>query len=135
MNLSLQPTVLGWARERAGLDQSTLAKKVTGKPTADRVKQWERTGMLTFAQVRKLAHATHTPEGFLYLNEPPDDGLPIPDFRTVSDERVKRPSPDLLDTVALMQRRQTWMRDFLIEETETQLEFIGSATLNSVRTA
>ena len=131
MNLNLQPTVLRWARERAGLDQSTLAKKVTGKPTADRVKQWERTGMLTFAQVRKLAHATHTPEGFLYLNEPPDDRLPIPDFRTISDERVRRPSPDLLDTVALMQRRQTWMRDFLVEEAETQLEFIGSATLNS----
>lgn len=131
MNLSLTPRVLRWARERAGLDQTTLAKKVTGKPTAERVKQWEKTGMLTFAQVRKLAHATHTPEGFLYLNEPPDDRLPIPDFRTVRDERVRRPSPDLLDTVYMMQRRQSWMRDFLIEEAEPQLEFIGSATLNS----
>ncbi|HJP91672.1 MAG TPA: ImmA/IrrE family metallo-endopeptidase [Pyrinomonadaceae bacterium] len=131
MNLSLTPKVLRWARERAGLDQRTLAKKVTGKPTAERVKQWEQTGMLTFAQVRKLAHATHTPEGFLYLNEPPDDHLPIPDFRTVGDERVKRPSPDLLDTINMMQRRQTWMREFLIEEAEPQLHFVGSATLNS----
>ncbi len=131
MNLSLTPKVLRWARERAGLDQTTLAKKVTGKPTAGRVKQWEQTGVLTFAQVRKLAHATHTPEGFLYLNEPPDDRLPIPDFRTVKDERVRRPSPDLLDTVNMMQRRQTWMRDFLIEEAESQLPFVGSATLTS----
>lgn len=131
MNLSLTPKVLRWARERAGLDQSTLAKKITGKPTAERVKRWEQTGVLTFAQVRKLAHATHTPEGFFYLNEPPDDRLPIPDFRTVGDERVRRPSPDLLDTVNMMQRRQTWMRDFLIEEAESQLGFVGSATLNS----
>ena len=131
MNLNLTPKVLRWARERAGLDQTTLAKKLTGKPTADRVKQWEKTGMLTFAQVKKLAHATHTPEGFLYLNEPPDDRLPIPDFRTVGDGRVRRPSPDLLDTIYMMQRRQTWMRDFLIEEAEPQLEFIGSASLNS----
>lgn len=131
MNLSLTPKVLRWARERAGLDRSTLAKKVTGKPTAERVKQWEQTGLLTFAQVRKLAHATHTPEGFLYLNEPPDDRLPIPDFRTVKDENVRHPSPDLLDTVYMMQRRQTWMRDFLIEEGEPQLEFIGSVTLDS----
>ena len=131
MNLSLTPKVLRWARERAGLDQRTLARKVTGKPTAERVKQWEQTGIMTFAQVRKLAHATHTPEGFLYLNEPPDDRLPIPDFRTVKDARVRRPSPDLLDTVNMMQRRQTWMRDFLIEEGQSQLEFIGSATLNS----
>ena len=131
MNLSLTPKVLRWARERAGLDRSTLAKKVIGKPTAERVKQWEQTGVLTFAQVRKLAHATHTPEGFLYLNEPPEDRLPIPDFRTVKDERVRHPSPDLLDTVHMMQRRQTWMRDFLIEEAESQLDFVGSATLNS----
>jgi Zn-dependent peptidase ImmA (M78 family) len=131
MNLSLTPKVLRWARERAGMDQRTLAKKVTGKPTAERVKQWEQTGVLTFSQARKLAHATHTPEGFLYLNEPPDDRLPIPDFRTVGDERVRRPSPDLLDTVYMMQRRQTWMRDFLIEEAQPRLGFVGSATLNS----
>lgn len=131
MNLSLTPKVLRWARERAGLDQRTLAKKVTGKPTADRVDDWEQTGMLTFAQVRKLAHATHTPEGFLYLKEPPDDRLPIPDFRTVSDESVKRPSPDLLDTVYIMQRRQTWMHDFLVEEDQPRLGFVGSATLTS----
>jgi Zn-dependent peptidase ImmA (M78 family)/transcriptional regulator with XRE-family HTH domain len=131
MNLSLTPRVLRWARERAGLDQRTLAKKVTGKPTAERVKQWEQTGVLTFSQVRKLAHATHTPEGFLYLSEPPDDRLPIPDFRTVGDESVRRPSPDLLDTVYMMQRRQTWMRDFLIEEGQPRLGFIGSATLAS----
>lgn len=131
MNLSLRPNVLRWARERAGLDQRTLAKKVTGKPTAERVKQWEQTGNLTFAQVKKLAHATHTPEGFLYLNEPPDDRLPIPDFRSVGDESVKRPSPDLLDTVQMMQRRQTWMREFLIEGDESRLQFVGSATLKS----
>jgi Zn-dependent peptidase ImmA (M78 family) len=131
MNLSLKPKVLRWARERAGLDQTTLAKKVIGKPVAERVKEWERTGTLTFAQAKKLAHVTHTPEGFLYLSEPPDDRLPIPDFRTVTDQSVRRPSPDLLDTVQMMQRRQSWMRDFLIEEAESPLEFIGSSTLNS----
>jgi Zn-dependent peptidase ImmA (M78 family) len=131
MNVSLTPKVLRWARERAGLDQRTLAKKVTGKPTADRVDHWEQTGMLTFAQVRKLAHATHTPEGFLYLKEPPDDRLPIPDFRTVGDGSVKRPSPDLLDTAYMMRRRQTWMHDFLVEEDQPRLGFVGSATLNS----
>jgi Zn-dependent peptidase ImmA (M78 family) len=39
--------------------------------------------------------------------------------------------PDLLDTIQIMQRRQTWMRDFLVEEAQPRLEFIGSATLNS----
>jgi hypothetical protein len=131
MNLSLKPKVLRWARQRAGLDQSTLAKKVIGKAKAERVEEWEKTGELTFAQVKKIAQVTHTPEGFLYLSEPPDDRLPIPDFRTVGDDTVRRPSPDLLDTVHMMQRRQAWMRDFLIEEAESALQFVGCSTLKS----
>ncbi|MBI4025157.1 MAG: hypothetical protein HY360_09260 [Verrucomicrobia bacterium] len=90
MNLTLQPRVLRWARERADLDAAALAKKVGGSTTAERVEEWERTGKLTCTQARKLAHVTHTPEGFLYLVEPPDDQLPIPDFRTVSNEPVRR---------------------------------------------
>src|ERR1039458_5573576 len=129
MNLSLKPKVLEWARERAGLDAAALAKKVGGNITGERVKEWEQTGQLTFTQAKRLAHVTRTPEGFLYLPEPPDDRLPIPDFRTVGDAPVRRPSPDLLDTVQMMQRRQAWMRDFLIEEGEPPLPFVGSATL------
>jgi Zn-dependent peptidase ImmA (M78 family) len=131
MNLSLKPKVSQWARERAGLDAAALAKKVGGNATAERITQWEQTGQLTFTQAKRLAHVTRTPEGFLYLPEPPDDRLPIPDFRTVGDAPVRRPSPDLLDTVQMMQRRQAWMRDFLIEEGEPPLPFVGSATLAS----
>jgi len=131
MNLSLKPKVLQWARERAGLDTAALAKKVGGNATAERITQWEQTGQLTFTQAKRLAHVTRTPEGFLYLAEPPDERLPIPDFRTVGDAPVRRPSPDLLDSVQMMQRRQAWMRDFLIEEGEPPLPFVGSATLDT----
>lgn len=129
MNLTLKPKVLRWARERAGLDAAALAKKVGGNVTAERIEEWEQTGQLAFTHARRLAHVTHTPEGFLYLPEPPEDRLPIPDFRTVGDAPVRRPSPDLLDTVQMMQRRQAWMRDFLIEEGEPPLPFVGSAAL------
>src|SRR6266567_4000267 len=128
MNLTLQPKVLRWARDRARLDEPALAKKVG--VGVERVKEWERTGQLTLTQAKKLAHVTHTPEGHLYLQQPPDDKLPIPDFRTVGNQPVRRPSPDLLETVFIMQRRQAWMRDFLIEEGEDQLPFVGSATVN-----
>lgn len=131
MNLKLQPTVLRWACERSGLDLAALAKKVGGSVTVERVEQWERTGELTLIQAKKLARVTRTPEGHLYLDEPPDDRLPIPDFRTVGETPVRRPSPDLLETVFTMQRRQAWMRDFLIEEGEPPLRFVGSATADT----
>lgn len=129
MTVTLAPRILRWARQRARLDPAALAKKV-GTQTS-KVEAWEQSGKLRFGQIAKVAQATRTPLGFLYLAEPPDDELPIPDFRTVADAAVEQPSPDLLETIESMQRRQAWMRDFLIEEGEPELSFVGSATLDS----
>jgi Zn-dependent peptidase ImmA (M78 family)/transcriptional regulator with XRE-family HTH domain len=127
MDVTFQPQLLRWARERAGFSNEALAEKLRVAPA--QVQRWEQTGTLKLTQAEKLATVTHTPFGFLFLAEPPDDRLPIPDFRTVGDVPVRRPSPDLLETIQAMQRRQAWMRDFLIEEGEEPLPFVGSATM------
>lgn len=125
--ISLQPEVLRWARERAGLEPDTLARKVGVKLA--RVQEWEQSGRISLSQADKLAHHTHTPLGFLYLPEPVDDRLPIPDLRTPGDSPLPRPSPDLLDTIETMQRRQAWLRDELIEAGCARLDFVGSVDL------
>lgn len=123
--ITLQPRVLHWARERSRLGVEDLARKIGVKP--ERVREWEQSGRISFSQVDKLAHHTHTPLGFLYLPEPVEDYLPISDFRTISDHPLdSQPSPDLLDTVKTMQRRQSWMRDEMIEEGNEPLDFVGS---------
>lgn len=129
MNLTLEPLIVRWARERAGLDAPTLAKKIRVKP--ERVAEWERTGQVPYKKAELLAAKTYTPFGYLFLKSPPEDKLPIPDFRTLRDAPVQRPSPDLLETVYLMQRRQAWMREFLVEEGEKPLSFVGSMTTTS----
>ena len=127
MNVTLQPRILLGARERAAFDAPTLARKVGTTP--ERVNQWEQTGQLRLTQARKLAHVTHTPEGFLFLSEPPDERLPIPDFRAMDAATARRPSPNLLETIQTMQLRQAWMRDFLIEEGQAELPFVASRTM------
>ena len=129
LRIRLQPRVLRWARERAGMEQQGLAHKVQVKPEA--VAEWERSGSITIAQADKLAQRTHTPLGYLYLKEPPDERLPIPDFRTIGNESPRHPSPDLLETVYLMQRRQSWMRDELIEYGSEPLDFVGACEPDS----
>lgn len=111
------------------MEQQGLARKVQVKPEA--VAEWERSGNITIAQADKLAQRTHTPLGYLYLEEPPDERLPIPDFRTLSNEMPRHPSPDLLETVYLMQRRQSWMRDELIEYGAGPLDFVGACEPDS----
>jgi Zn-dependent peptidase ImmA (M78 family) len=105
-----------------------LAKKL-GITKVKRIQEWEKTGELSYEKAELLAQKTYTPFGYLFLKEPPEDKLPIPDFRTVSGSQVQRPSPNLLEVIYQMQRRQAWMREFLIEEGEPALDFIGSFTV------
>lgn len=123
LQITLQPDVLRWARERAKLQPEELAKKM-GVKGPERVLEWESDGKISVAQVDRLAKCTYTPLGFLYSKEPPDERLPIADFRT--REGAPPPSPDLLETVYLMLRRQAWMREELIEEGEEPLDFVGA---------
>jgi Zn-dependent peptidase ImmA (M78 family) len=96
-----------------------------------KVEQWEREEVKpTLRQLEAFAKATLTPIGYFFLPEPPEDRLPIPDFRTVRDQPIRRPSPNLLETVQVMQRRQAWVREMLVEEGQPQLGFVGSAQMN-----
>lgn len=124
MKISLQPTILRWARTRAGLTVEVLAQKMHVKP--QRVIAWEENGELSFKQAEKLANVTHTPFGYLYLLEPPQEALPINDFRTVGSEAIGHPSPDLLATLDQAQQIQSWFRDELIARGQEPLSFVGS---------
>ena len=128
-SIGLQPAVLAWARERAGFNHDQLAAKLKLQPQT--VVEWERSGSITFNNVDGLAKHTHTPVGYLYLPEPPDDSLPISDFRTRAGDSPQRPSPNLLDTVYQMQRRQAWMREEMIDQEALPLEFVGAFGLDS----
>src|SRR3989442_797126 len=114
--VAVKPELLRWARERSGLTTTALEERFPKYPA------WE-SGLAqpTLKQLESLARKTLTPLGYFFLPEPPEDKLPIPDFRTLRDAPVLRPSPNLLETLHMMQRRQGWMRDFLIEQGEKPL--------------
>ena len=128
----IQPVLLRWARERAGYGADALAGRFP------KLHEWERGEVQpTLKQLEAFAKATHAPVGFFFLAEPPVERVPIPDFRTVANIYMDRPSPDLLDTVYLCQQRQDWYRDFARSMHEPALDFVGSARLDDdiVRTA
>jgi len=123
--VTVRPTMLRWACERAGFDIDSLSQRIPQLPA------WERgEKQPTFKQLEAFARATSTPFGYLFLPEPPEEPVPIPDFRTMRDARVRRPSPDLLDIVYLCQHRQDWYRDFARVEGEEPLPFVGAANVN-----
>jgi Zn-dependent peptidase ImmA (M78 family) len=120
-HITVNPELLIWARERAGLEAFALAKRFP------KLSQWEAGESLpTLRQLEDFARAVHAPIGYLFLPRPIEERMPIPDFRTVADRRVTRPSPNLLDILYLCQQRQDWYRDHARMISLPALEFIGS---------
>lgn len=121
VRVDVNPAMLRWARERAGVELDVLVHRFP------KLVDWEREAVRpTLKQLEDFARATHAPIGYFFLREPPVERLPIPDFRTVENRRIGRPSPDLLETIYLCQQRQEWYRDYVRSLREEPLPFIGS---------
>ena len=120
--VAVSQAVLAWAVQRSGVTSRGLRQRFP------KLAAWQRgSAQPTLRQLEDLAKATATPLGFFFLEQPPEDTLPIPHFRTVQERSPHRPSPDLLETVHAMERRQAWMREYLIDQGREALPFVGSA--------
>lgn len=127
--LRLRPDVLRWARERADLTTEELARKV--KLKAERVNEWENSGEISMAWAERLAAATYSPLGFLFLSFPPYQSLPINDFRTRVGDTPLNPSLELLETVYAMQQRSGWLREELIDTGAEPVPLVGAFRLGA----
>lgn len=126
MRVGVKPELLRWARERSRKTTVSLARKF---PKLDLWEGGEATP--TLKQLESFARATHVPFGYLFLREPPIETVPIPDLRTIGNEYLEHPSPDLLETIYICQQRQEWYRNFARSTGENRLSFVGSVDLNS----
>lgn len=122
--IAVKPELLRWARERVGRRVDEFGQKFK------KLAEWERGELKpTLKQLEDFAAATHVPFGYFFLPEPPEEQIPIPDLRTIRNEEISHPSPDLLDTIHAMQRRQAWLREELVECEAAPQDYVGSATL------
>ena len=120
--VDVKPELFRWARERSRLDASALAQRFP------KYAQWESgEAQPTLKQLEEVAKVTLAPFGYFFLPEPPQEDLPIPDFRTLEGQGPRRPSARLLDTIYTCQRRQDWYRDYALEMGQDPLPFIGSS--------
>jgi len=122
---AVHPEMLRWARKRAGLEQRDLADRFVKLPDWERGKEQP-----TLKQADAFARKVHVPLSYLFLTNPPEEALPVPDFRTFGGHAVRRPSPNLLDTIYACEVRQDWYRDYARAEDMDSLSFVGSASTN-----
>ncbi|HEX4122646.1 MAG TPA: XRE family transcriptional regulator [Verrucomicrobiae bacterium] len=127
MTAILKPAILRWARSNAGLTESELAEKL--RVSTNVIKNWETTGEIKIKFIQKVADATRTAFGYLFLDEPPQTDLPIADFRRTNSSQLT-PTSNLLEAIYDAQLKQAWYKDYLVANGAMPLGFVGSCTLD-----
>lgn len=119
--------MLQWARARSGIDDDVWVKRF---PRYDTWVAGESNP--TLRQLEEFARKTYTPVGFFFLDEPPTENIPVPDFRMIGDRpAASRATANLLDTLYICLARQEWYRDSQLLNGEMPLDFVGTATLQT----
>ena len=131
MNHALvNPSIMAWSRHRVGLSTSELAESMLIK--LDKVLAWEAgESRPTFRQAQQWASLARIPFGYLFLNAPPQEPLPLPDLRTVGSIAAASPSIDLQDTVREVLRKQAWYADYQKQQEQAPLPFIGKFSISA----
>lgn len=119
--MAVAPEMLRWAIERSGRATEDLERRFP------KLQDWlNREAQPTLRQLQDFASATYTSFGYFFLDAPPEEQLPIPDFRTRRPAALRKPSGNLLDTIYLCQQRQSWYEDFVVEEGLDPVPIVGS---------
>jgi Zn-dependent peptidase ImmA (M78 family) len=98
--ISVDPELIKWARESAGLSETQAAKKVGLKP-AERYPEWEAAGRPTARQLERLADAVKRPVVAFFLPEKPREPEAPVDFRVAPGAA----GPELSTAVRFVIRR------------------------------
>ncbi len=120
--------MLTWAISRAGFDLHEFTLRV---PNVQKWLDGEKNP--TVKQLEDFSKKVYLPFGYLFLNEPPKEDLPIPFFRT-NNTKATKVSVNVYDTILLMQQRQDWLKDYLSENEFQELPFVGKfANSNDIK--
>lgn len=124
----VNPMMLRWALARSPVSASELAESFKKAETT--IQQWlSGEAAPTFRQAQKLAKQVRVPFGYLFLEEPPEEDVPLPDFRRHPASTDL--SLDLRDVIADVLRKQDWYREHRSERDEEPIEFVGRFTTST----
>jgi Zn-dependent peptidase ImmA (M78 family) len=108
-----------WAIRRAGYELGEFDKKFP------KVRDWlEEKKKPTYKQLEEFANKVHVPFGYLFLPQPPEEKISFPFFRAGKNPKSK-PNINVFDTILLIQKRQDWLKEFLVENGHDPLPFVG----------
>ncbi|MBU1370067.1 MAG: ImmA/IrrE family metallo-endopeptidase, partial [Bacteroidetes bacterium] len=123
--VNVNNNMLTWAITRAGYDMPAFAEKFP------KILEWlEGQKKPTVKQLEAFSKKVYLPFGYLFLPQPPQERLPIPFFRT-NGNQVDQISINVYDAILLLQQRQDWLKNYLIDNDFQPLSYVGKFRNNN----
>ena len=118
-NVTISQPILDWVISHVKMESLT-------EQIANYLRDWYAgEKQPTFNQVEKVSKATGIPFGYFFLSAPPVEDLSLIEYRTIDSLELVNPSRNLIDTIHDMSLRQEWMRNHLISQGESPLDYVG----------
>lgn len=118
VKIEVNKDILLWALSRAGYRAEVLEQ------VFPQINLWiSGRKQPTIKQLANFSRRVHLPFGYLFLDNPPEEKIPIPYFRTEGEG--SKITLNVLDTIKLLQNRQIWLRNYLKENEYKPLDFVG----------
>lgn len=122
--IDIRPEMIAWAIRRAG---NEVAVYLSEHPDVEAWYNQEK--QPTEKQLEDFAKRVHIPYGYLFLNEPSHEEIPIPMFRGNAGDGGF--NLNVYDTVLSVQRRQEWLTDYLTDNEYDVCRCVGVITLQT----
>lgn len=121
ISVEVKPEIIRWILQTIQFDS-------VASSAIDLLNKWQ-TGEKTptFNQVEEISKKTNVPFGYFFLDKPPVEECPIVEYRTVNSLTIPEPSRNLIDTLDLMTDIQNWMTEYVVENGQEELNYVGSA--------
>lgn len=120
VNVSVAPEIINWVIEKIqfGTVNNSVFELLNKWKSGEKVP--------TFNQIEDVSKKTNIPFGYFFLEKPPVEECKIVEYRTLDSIAVQNPSRNLIDTVDMMSNVQEWMIDYVKENGQEPLSFVGT---------
>lgn len=128
VTVKVSPLVMKWALEKMPVEKCA-------KDLRDKAFSWfSGTEEPTFRQLEDFSRKTSIPFGYFFLEQPPQEELPLLAFRTLRKPGGE-PSRNLIEVAEQMESIQDWMHEYRDDQGWTGLKLVGCMKDNSVPSA
>lgn len=124
VNVTIKPEIINWILQQ-------IQRGNVASPAIELLHKWQNGEKTpTFKQIEDMSKKTNIPFGYFFLDKPPIEECPIVNYRTIDSISISEPSRNLLETLDLMTDIQDWMINYVIENGQDELPYVGSVSKN-----